>query len=645
MDVSKASQPGYPYHALQPDTIRLLRIYPGVGTGLVCELEVAHISQLPPYEALSYCWGDPSDKIPIDCNGSGGLSITKNLHSALLSLLPPDKPRLIWADAICINQEDIDERSAQVRLMKNIYQLASSVVVWLGGSIEVDGKDLWPIPPLLEAAQKNLKRNQLPIRHGTKDWVRHVLRPDYTTNGDLNDKRWNAIIKSLILLLHRPWFLRTWIIQEVALATHAVVICGIHSANWDDFYCAVSYAIDLDYFSSTLPEMYSSLQNIESVRRNLPRKQYPRPLDLLASFRIFLATDPRDKVFGLYSLFSDSDLAVLELQQDYTLDLVKVFTQSAMDCIATEGNLDVLSFGGQDCLPAHSQLPTWVPDWAYQDRTKPLLPRFLSTFSFGQHQWPCPWESATGASYPVVEIPEDKKVIMLSGYVLDRVSETGGVLEKEYYESQPGHPLLEINTAMKKCSEVFEKWEDICGVTSNTPYYTGEAAWDVYWKTLYAGGYPHGDEQQTKAAFEKWYKPFRDLRSLTEYAGNRIEEIQNSDSGMAYKIVAGVGWFGKMTYMGMKFGMNMYTSRDKIPPSKMLGFGRTLFRTGRGLVGLSSRHVKTGDAIALFQGGKMPLVIREAEEGKWQIVGDAYIHGIMDGKEFDCSRCDMLRIG
>jgi hypothetical protein len=88
--------------------------------------------------------------------------------------------------------------------MKDIYRHASSIVVWPGGPIEVEGNDLWPIPPLLEAAQKNLKRTQLPVRRGTKDWVRHVLQPDYTTNGDLNDKRWNAIIKSLILLLIRP---------------------------------------------------------------------------------------------------------------------------------------------------------------------------------------------------------------------------------------------------------------------------------------------------------------------------------------------------------------------------------------------------------------------------------------------------------
>ncbi|TVY53017.1 Heterokaryon incompatibility protein 6,OR allele [Lachnellula cervina] len=639
------SQQGYPYRTLPPNTIRLLHVYQDAVNNLVCDLEVAHIDQLPTYEALSYCWGDPSDKIPIECNASGGLAITKNLHSALHSLQLPKQSRLIWADAICINQEDTEERSSQVRLMKDIYRCASSVIVWLGGPIEVDGNDLWPIPPLLEAAQKNLKRTQLPIRHGTKDWVRHVLRPDYTTNGDLEDKRWNAIIKSLILLLHRPWFLRTWIIQEVALATRATVMCGSHSAIWEDFYRAISYAIDLDYFSSTLPEMYSSMQNIERARRDLARHQYLRPLDLYASFRIFLATDPRDKVFGLYSLFSPSDLATVELQPDYNLDLINVYTQSTIDCIATEGNLDVLSFGGQDCLVAHRQLPTWVPDWAYQDRTKPLLPRFLSTLSFGEHEWARTWRSATGTSYPAVDISENKKCILLSGYVLDRVSDTGGILEKEYYESQPGHPLLEINTVMKKCTDVFEKWEDICGVTTNTPYFTGEAPWDVYWKTLYAGGYPHDDEQHSKAAFEKWYQPFRDLRSNSNYAANRIEEIRNSDASTAYKIAASVGWLGKMTYKGMKFGMGLRMNRNKIPPSKILAFHRALFRTGRGFVGISSRHVRVGDAVALFRGGKMPLVIRETEGGTWHVVGDSYVHGIMNGEEFDGSRCNVLCIG
>ncbi|KAN0101428.1 HET domain containing protein [Hyaloscypha variabilis] len=639
-------RPAYPYRSLQPGEIRLLRVRQGAVTELVCDLEIAHITRPPSYEALSYCWGDQNDRIPIDCNGSGGLAITRNLHSALLSLRLPNRPRLIWADAICINQEDVKERSSQILLMKDIYRLAFAVIVWLGGPIEVDGKELWPIPPLLEAAEKNLKRTELPLRHGNKSWVQRVFRSDYTINGDLFDKEWNAIIKSLVLLLHRPWFLRTWIIQEVAFATRAIVTCGKYSVNWEDFYRAVSYAIDLDYLSATSPEMSSSIQNIERARWNLAHDKYPRPLDFLASCRIFLATDPRDKVFGLYSLFSPSDLAVLKLQPDYELDVFKVYTQSALDCIATERTLDILSFGGQDGLRVHEQLPTWVPDWACPDNALPLQPRFLSTFSFGQHQWACTWQSATGASHPILELTEDPKVIKLSGYVFDKVKETGGVLEREYLDSLPGHPIVEVFPKMEENYDVFWKWEGICGVPNNTPYCTGEAAWDVYWKTLYADSYPHGDAEQTLAAFEKWYSLFRDLRNAEEHAESRTKEIMSSESSMARKVAESWGVYGKAMWKVSKYLWNVVVNINKLPPSRILAFHRSFFKTERGYVGISSPNVKEGDCVALFQGGKMPLVIREVEEyGLSRIVGDAYIHGIMNGEEFDASRCSMLSIG
>ncbi|KAG4431468.1 hypothetical protein IFR05_013058, partial [Cadophora sp. M221] len=498
-----------------------------------------------------------------------------------------------------INQEDLKERSSQVLLMKDIYQLASSVVIWLGGPVEVDGKDIWPIPPLLEAAQKNLKRTELPIRHGTKDWIRHALRPDYTTNGDLMDKRWNAVITSLILLLQKPWFLRTWIIQEVALAKTAVVLCGTHSARWDDFYRVVKYAIDVDYFSSTMPELYSSMQSIERARRNLALDRYPRPLDLLASFQIFHATDARDKVFGLYSLINPSDLAVLKLQPDYDLDVIKVFTRAAKDCIAAEENLDVLSFGGQDCLPEHTKLSTWVPDWSYRDRTKPLLSRFLLTDSdpsSERSQWPCTWKSATGSSHPVVEIPTaddgDGGFISISGYIHDRVTETGGILEKPYYDSQPGHPALEINTLTQQSAAVLAKWEQLCGVTDNTPYPPtgGEPAWDVYWKTFHAGIYTHGDESSTRDAFEKWYGQFRDPQRLFNSTGDAMDDISNSDAGTMSTVIAGVGLFGKLSYKAAKMGWDMYFSMRKIPPSRIAAFHRVMFKTGQGHVGISSKH-------------------------------------------------------
>lgn len=90
-------------------------------------------------------------------------------------------------------------------------------------------------------------------------------------------------------------------------------------------------------------------------------------------------------MFGIYGLFADEDLARIKLEQDYDLDVVQVYTQSIIDCISIDKSLDAFSLGGQDCLPKHSKLPTWVPDWAFRDRAKPLHPRFLLAISFGDY--------------------------------------------------------------------------------------------------------------------------------------------------------------------------------------------------------------------------------------------------------------------
>lgn len=95
----------------------------------------------------------------------------------------------------------------------------------------------------------------------------------------------------------------------------------------------------------------------------------------------------------------------------------------------------------------------------------------------------------------------------------------------------------------------------------------------------------------------------------------------------------------------MKHGVDMCLNESKIPPFKVLAFHRVMFRTERGYLGISTKNIKEGDSIALFQGGKTPFVIREtAEDGKWHIIGDSYIHGIMNGEAFDSSRCEMMSI-
>jgi hypothetical protein len=137
------------------------------------------------YEALSYTWGDPNDKQEIRLQNSP-FPVTKNLHAALVHLRLSYSPRTLWIDAICINQADIEERNRQVKHMREIYTRAMRVIVWLG-----EEKDAKVGLDYCDTLVRN-KRGELPFYAKDKD------------------KR-----KACDDLFSRPWWSRSWILQEV----------------------------------------------------------------------------------------------------------------------------------------------------------------------------------------------------------------------------------------------------------------------------------------------------------------------------------------------------------------------------------------------------------------------------------------------
>jgi hypothetical protein len=98
---------------------------------ITCSFSITSVEEEIGYEALSYVWGDENDRFPIKVEGCS-VSITKNLYSALKYLRLENQIRILWIDALCINQSDIREREQQVAFMGLIYSRASLVVVWLG---------------------------------------------------------------------------------------------------------------------------------------------------------------------------------------------------------------------------------------------------------------------------------------------------------------------------------------------------------------------------------------------------------------------------------------------------------------------------------------------------------------------------------
>jgi hypothetical protein len=98
---------------------------------------VTDVNESHAFEALSYTWGNELESTPIEIidlqtKESGKLLIRPNLATALRYLRLDDKERTLWIDAICINQNDLDERGKQVKRMDQIYRFAKQVNVWLG---------------------------------------------------------------------------------------------------------------------------------------------------------------------------------------------------------------------------------------------------------------------------------------------------------------------------------------------------------------------------------------------------------------------------------------------------------------------------------------------------------------------------------
>jgi hypothetical protein len=261
-------------------SIRILELLPGLpGQKVFCQMFTVLLSKNTKYEvspktssiprtrqnltfskALSYAWGDPRETFEIVVNGHA-LEVRKNLYLALHRLRKQDCSRPLWVDAVCINQKDLHEKSEQVAIMRDIYEAASEVLVWLGepqvdSDNDLEGShnqtvnhsrpviqwgsetdidvmraffmdhtsfDDWPVVGALSALalfSRNSHLNSLPF---FKD-------PRYV-NFDLGvypSELWQESSYALLNLLKSSYWSRVWIVQEVVLARQAHVHYGRH---------------------------------------------------------------------------------------------------------------------------------------------------------------------------------------------------------------------------------------------------------------------------------------------------------------------------------------------------------------------------------------------------------------------------------
>ncbi|KAF6834102.1 hypothetical protein CMUS01_06284 [Colletotrichum musicola] len=320
------------YEPLQARKIRTLELLPGdFDDPIRCNIRTVDLALKPEFEALSYTWanenGDASKSEKIFVGDRHDiLSGTANCVNALRRLRFPktsNTSRELWVDAICINQENIQERSHQVGIMQYIYATALRVLIYLGE----DPAD--PSP-----------RTSAP-------WLYHNHGNTLNLHADLSN---------------RPYFFRTWVIQEIASARSAWVLCGPRGARWPDF--------------------------LDTAQKNRTRKSHPwlrlvaqpRHREMKELYGMLLATskckasDPRDKVFALLSLFVGANDA--GVAADYSLSYAQVFAGTTAFILAHNLKDWHKIFAMVDSSRS-SNLPSWAVDWSSplcQAISKPLHP-------------------------------------------------------------------------------------------------------------------------------------------------------------------------------------------------------------------------------------------------------------------------------
>lgn len=311
----------------------------------------------PAYEALSYTWASelPSATCSIsDSSLNIEMELQGNLASALKHLRYKDKDRVLWIDAICINQKDKTERDLQVKRMGSIYSYAQTVVVWLGPEREGSTHALSTLQSLANEVEMTIDNSLLASPETTQpDWY-HPFYPLPPTI--FNDTTWS----SLTSLFNRAWFSRVWVIQEVALANKfAVLYCGNFSLPWLD----VRKAIGILHAKQSTPQDVRAVLDPHvpgippTAMRSLPR--------LLKTSRQRYCRFPHDKVYGILSIVSP-DLSRL-IEPKYEEPATRTFTNMSVAHLKLTARLELLQFCS--ITERYSGAPSWVPSWFSGPRT------------------------------------------------------------------------------------------------------------------------------------------------------------------------------------------------------------------------------------------------------------------------------------
>lgn len=592
----KQNLPVYQYKTLKERDIRLFVLFPGEYSdplrGLVCHML---FEDAGPYRALSYVWGPEDQPVRDLVTTQGTLKIKASLGAALQQIRQKTEVLVLWVDAICINQQDNHEKIEQISLLPQIYQQAICTLA----IIATDRKSDEALQTLLDITALHCYGSDASTwppgySYPRASWVEDgIPAPD--------DPIWLEVSN----LFRRPWFRRSWIIQEAIAAPTVKFVCGGWIFDWNDLHCAMEL-VERRNDMPLLEESWRPFMTLTEHREWEATGQRWPLLRLLETFQYTKASLQRDRLFSLLGLAVDGDDPLF--QPDYESPFEEIVRRYAQAFVETGWGMNLLYRAGltdndlSDNPSSQRRFPSWVPDWtAERSNRDPLSSATGRGVSFTASQ-----QTESDMSYS-----EQGDELLVYGIICDNI------VSVSRFSNQPSHRsryFQELDMMIESCDSL-----------------GGHDHKQKLKETVPVAGalYPEIG-QSTTVSITEAYSAFRKIL--------RKEDMR----------AKGLRWNGKkgktrkpphVNNPSPKKQPEIRSDRDKSKTYEALldtyikGWKFVLTKGGR--CGIAPDVVLPGDKVTILCGGRVPFLLRQQQGpdgNKNLLVGECYIDGLMFGE-------------
>ncbi|PMD57286.1 HET-domain-containing protein [Hyaloscypha bicolor E] len=591
---SHSQMPTYQYEELPTGKwIRLMKLLPGNSDDQIhLELFTAELESAPPYEAISYCWGDPNDQEEILCCGRS-MYITRSLYSGLKCFRYPQKTRILWADAVCINQSNDNDKGHQVNMMGDVYDHASTVLVWLGEASTLAAEKAFHLIRKINGYMDS-KILESELANNPYEAVVDVPKPETRSQLFQDDSESEALRD----FFRRPWFDRLWVLQEVALASSAWVYYGATSISLTEvvqfaFVLIMRPDLQNNFLTGRVGDAFQNVfctyakkntwiqekSILRHARDYIERSAKPAFQEILDTGRRFGTTKPHDHIYAFLGHPSarakDGSVGILEA--DYTLDIEDVYRQLSERLYERDRRLDFLCNVFHYDPSSIEQAQSWAPKYHNGGNR-------ASMYWLG-------WNVDNSAEMEMF-IKVDFHNSMLHGRSLlfDSIATFTETFKEEDFESMSPTPVeicWNLEASFTESMDIDERLRDF--------------RWTM------AGGSYTGGEARLQRDFESYCME----KTSSEFCAS----IQLGNFSSDETSLANGDWkrFESVALIAMA--------------------ERKFFITKDGRFGLGPSLLQDGDICCVFMGCRMPLIIRPTSTpNHLKVVGPSYIHGVMHGE-------------